>query len=533
MKIFHKNVLFFYLLVGIIAFDQLPNTFFQQDEWAIFGKYLYWDKIALPWVNRLFFYESVSHLIPFTTVFYYFQFKFFGLWFAPYAMASIILHIINALLVTKVVLQLKGSKVIAFLSGLLFLINPTTTQAVTWIATAPGTILSVMFTLLSIVFMLQHKLMLSLLALVAALGFKESSVFLFLFLPVLSIISRREVKRRFDHAVIAVIFVGLIYFGVRLFFSIVGPKAPVSIEYFSQPTLPVYIYRFLTNPIKVFSQTIVPQEIIIFISNGIMKLAYPHLTSGDVPDPYIAQSVGSDIVSYGISAIILGIIFLILRKKSILSVAIIFIAMSVLPLILIPGPAGYISLFDGRHLYMTSVGVGIVLAILAVTIVEASSRLRWIAVSIVAAYFLYGIGYIRMTLTNQVTVAETRKGILNTITKKYPKLPKKAIIITESDKAYYGLPPGETVLPFQSGFGNTLLVWYDMNGDKFPACFFKQNFLYIITEQGYKECEGRGFGYFREMENLIKVQKEYQIPVDNIIRFKYISSRQVFLPISF
>lgn len=508
-----------FLLMASLAFGNLTRSFFLQDEWAIFGNYLYWQKMGFSWTERLFNYGSVTHLIPFTTLFSYLQFTLFGLNFAPYAITSVFLHVVNALLVTKVALELRYGKAIGFLSGLFFLTNPTTGQAVTWIATASGTVVSVTFTLLTLIFFLRNKLILSFVCLVLALGFKESSVFLFLFLPVLWILTPRNEKRNFRSSIGVLILLGILYVGVRLLFRFAGPQVP-DIQSLSQPPFFVYAYRVVSHPFKAFSQSIFPQEIIIKISNEMMKLAYPTLVSGKVPDPYIAQSVGSDIVSYMLSILIIGIIFVVGKLRT-LGLPLLFVAMSVLPLIFIPGIAGYISLFDGRHLYMTSIGVSIVLASLTVSAFQKFFKMRWFTVGIVGVYFGYSIWYIHTAIVRQAVIAETRRTILKKITMWYPKLPEKVIVVTQSDKAFYGLPPEEYILPFQSGFGNTLLVWYDRHGEKFPACFFEHKFLYELTSQDYKECGGRGFGYFRSPDNLSVLLKKYNFTKDNVLSFSY------------
>lgn len=510
---------FLFLFITVLAFGSLAWSFFLQDEWLIFGNYLYWQKMGLSWIERLFFYGGFTHLIPFANIFSYLQFIFFGLNFAPYAITSVFLHVVNALLVTKIALESRYGKAIGFLSGLFFLINPTTGQAVTWIATAPGTVVSVTFTLFTLLFFLRKNMILSFACLILALGFKESSVFLFLYLPVLWILTLQNDKRSFRSSIGVLILLGTLYIGVRLLFRFAGPQVP-AIQSFSQPSFFVYLYRVVSHPFKAFSQSIFPQEIIINISNEMMKLAYPTLVSGKVPDPYIAQSVGSDIVSYSLSILIIGVIFVVGKLRT-LGLPLLFVAMSVLPLIFIPGSAGYISLFDGRHLYMTSIGISIVLAMLFVSMSRTFLKLRWFIVGIVGIYFGYSVWYIHSAIARQVSIADTRKIILEKIITWYPKLPERALIITQSDKAFYGLPPEEYILPFQSGFGNTLLVWYDRHGDSFPACFFEHKFLYELTSQDYKECGGRGFGYFRSPDNISVLLKKYNLSKDNVLSFSY------------
>ena len=69
-----------------------------------------------------------------------------------------------------------------------------------------------------------------------------------------------------------------------------------------------------------------------------------------------------------------------------------------------------------------------------------------------------------------------------------------------------------------------MLVWYNEHGENFPSCFFKGQFLYVLQSQGYRQCEGRGFGYFRKAEDLKKSIKENNLRPENVVAFSYISS---------
>ncbi len=124
-------------------------------------------------------------------------------------------------------------------------------------------------------------------------------------------------------------------------------------------------------------------------------------------------------------------------------------------------------------------------------------------------------------------MSTVRKSILNDINKQYPKLSPKTIIYVESDMPYYGLPIGENVVPFQSGFGQTLLVWYYFHGDKLPSCFFENSWLYDLLAQGYRSCLGQGFGYFRHYDDLVSGVKNYDISLSSVIAFSWNSDKGI------
>src|SRR3989338_10493172 len=112
------NLLIFaiFLVTILLVYGKLPFTFFQQDEWAIFANYIYWDTFGLDWLNRLFIYEQDTHIIPMSNLFSYLQFKLFGLNFAPYAWVGIVLHLVNSLLVVKLANLLGKNKMLGLIA---------------------------------------------------------------------------------------------------------------------------------------------------------------------------------------------------------------------------------------------------------------------------------------------------------------------------------------------------------------------------------------------------------------------------------
>lgn len=532
--------------LAVLAFGNLAQTFFLQDEWAIFGNYLYWQKANLSWFTRLFVYEQETHLIPLANAVSYLQFKVFGLHFSWYAYASILLHGVNAYLVYILARKLLKETRIAVISSLFFLVNAPAHQGVTWVATTIGTAGSAFFVLLSLIFLHHHvvarkafswNFIISLCFFVLSLGFKETSIFLFVFYPLFVILTTRKKRKKILVGTLVSLFlIGIIYVSARVGMSGFWTQTAATAQELSQPNIIVYGYRFLTNPIKIAAQSVIPQAQIVAGAQLLMRLAYPQFMTGGTPDPYLVTSVASDIVTYGIAFFLALFMLLVYPKaRSVVLISVAFIITSSIPFLIIPGRAGYISLFDGRHLYMTSIFTSILMSFVYVLIYNAAVRNTFLRIATVIGLVLY-IGWsartIRRDNATQVAIANTRQSILATITRSYPTVPSRVVFYIESDKAYYGLPPEETIVPFQSGFGQTLLVWYNARGGDFPACFFERKFLYVLMSQDYKECEGRGFGYYRNFERLGSVVKAYKIESEHIIAFRFNSSANALIDIS-
>ena len=153
--------------------------------------------------------------------------------------------------------------------------------------------------------------------------------------------------------------------------------------------------------------------------------------------------------------------------------------------------------------------------------------MRYVFIILVSLTIL-NVFWLERQLSVYVEEGTVRKEILNIVKRNYPQLPSKVIFYTESEKSYYGLPPNERTLPFQSGFGQTLLVWYYPT-EHFSQEFFENQFLWEITDQGYKEKGERAFGYFRDFNKLVKTVENEKLPIESVISFRYDSENQILI----
>lgn len=531
-----------YLLFALLAFGNLTHAFFQQDEWAIFGIYSYFDKVNLGWFERLFTYGQNTHMIPLSGLLSNIQYKIFGLDFASYAYFSIAIHTVNAYLVYYLANLFFKKKLPAFIAGLIFLANLIPSQAITWVATTSSTAGATLCTLLSLIFLTKFFLyknskkfiVLSFIFLFLSLLFKESSIFMFLFVIVFWFVF--DFKRSYNRGLlffIGISFVGALYVLPRLFLMLLN-STDVSVDGLAQPSFPVYIYRLISFPFKAISQSIIPANFIYFLADKLLLVGYPQFMYGKIPDIHVSQTIGADTITYILTAIILLIcsLFYILAKNkkmvvnaNIIIISVVFVSLSSLPFIFIPGNPGYFSLFDGRSLYLSSIFMSILLVNIFLLIYNFFGKKKIVPVLVLlfVSFIIFNVLNIAKNIESEVKQGEMRKSILNQMQKTYPKLSKRVIFYTESDSSFYGLPIDDKIMPFLSGFGQTLLVWYEEHGEDFPACFFQDKYLYAIIEQGYKECDERGYGYFRKFDSLKEAMVQFGINPNNIISFRYTS----------
>lgn len=543
----------FLILVILLAYWDLPKTFFQQDEWLIFGKIIVRE--ATGGVGNVLiypFFGSRGHFTPLAFFQTYSELKLFGLLFEPIAYISIATHIANSLLLFYFAYLLLKNKFLAFCSSLVFSVEVISSQAVTWIGASANTQGAVLFLLLSLIFILKYlqgnkkiNYYMALVFFFVGLLFKETIVFFFLLALLLwFLFGQKKGIKQFFLFLKPLIILGFIYSLIRvLLFFIPSPVAsasvnPVNISLVSD------IAKLFLSPFKILPQTIFPQHLLIGISDIATLFFYPKQAFGGVVNPYFSQTVvfGQVIPFLSIPILLIGFIvykLLLKRKDVLLSKAVVFsllfIMLSSFPLAFLPANAnGNLPIYESRHLHVAAIGMSIFLVVGLYTVVKfflkqskpriESVRGKYVPLVffiILAPILLTHLMLTRTEINRLVKISIPRKSILKSIITSYPRLPQKVLFYTQSDTAYYGMLIEEKALPVQINFGLMLLVWYQKD-ENFPPCLFDFNpQAFHMLAQRYIECEGRGFGYFRDYDKLIFAIKENSIPLNNVISYSW------------
>lgn len=546
------NKKFFLLIVFILGiavfynYQFLPKTFFQQDEWGAFSLYLFWRSIGLKEAFQNFILTDVAlHFTPLANIFLYLQFKLFGLNFSPYAYFSLGLHTLNSVLVCLWAFLLFRRWYLAVIAGLIFAVNSISHQAVSWVGTTVNSGGSCLFLLLTLIFFYEDLkqpkikwLFLFLLSLITALGFKETTGFLFIFMPLFWLtFSSAKGFAFFKKPILPLFVVGFLYLGLRIMLLFNSAAYVFQAGSFPPPPKIIYLYRLLVTPLRAISQSLWGEKGTLDLAQLTVKLGYPDFQKqiGTTASDLFTQTVVADLVSFSLSVFVIFIGLVLFRyfkrlKEDHLArataLAIIFIALSSLPFAFIPGKAGYFSILEPRHLYISLIGSSIFMALFLFGLSH------WLAVKTkksIYLYFLfllvpilaYHIKTTREDLKILVDRGQIRKEILAKIKNTYPDLPARAVFYVESDTAYYGFPDSKRNLPFQVGPGKILLIWY-YNQKKYPPCFYNDLFLYkLVDSQGYRECQGRGFGYFRDYDKLVEILKTNNLSTENVFAFSW------------
>lgn len=554
-----KLTCFFGFIISIFYIRSLAG-YFQGDEWYYFTQLLPYTKVWYgPFAvlfNSVVDAQKVSggaHYTPISFLLYYLNILFFRFNFWPYALCALIVHIANTLLVFIFIRQLFPKKTIIALLGSIFIAcSYIHFQAVVWVMTYIWTGLAVTFFLLSIIYLniylkglKQKYLVISALSLLCALLTKESTVVLFVLIPLVVFLERGFFLKKvivFSYGLVAFVYFVFRFVAPPMLAKMYPPTA--SVTEIHKLDLGLTLFRMATYPLKMIVEVFIPDKFILPITEFITPLAYPVYGAEKTErgTNYLAfvQGAGSDMVIYVLSVVVLFILGIALycaiskkRKESrnaiILGFAI--IVFTAIPLVSIatysPG-WGYVTFIDSRHIYLASVGGAILFGMgtyaLAQFLSQLSKRAVFVSVYsflliIVGAWLVTNFILLQKEFTFLNTMAMQRKKIIDYLQLSLPEINKEQTILIKSDTGYYGFPP---IPPFQNNFGQVITsIYYDK--DMLPREFMQSDFLTknSLNGEGYVAFHNKGFGYFLQEKPLIQAVLDKKIDPKHVYAFSW------------
>lgn len=548
-----KNKMSIQVVLGIMilvlcvffTYKDIMQNFFEQDEWAafatniIFGQFSFLEKIKFLFSSSGIF----SHLIPVTTYIFYLMNKVFDLQAVWYFMIIVILHISNTVFVYILTQKLTKNTLMAFCAGLFFGINWISSQAVTWFSAAFGAQLSTTFFLLSLLLYciyLEKKKRKYFIASVVLFIFsfmsKETTLTLIIIYPLLiwyytyvplSHIFRKENRENFLWFFYSVI----LFFAFKILLLSINPF-PVLATIGNSSKAPFILFpRLFLYPLLAFSQIYDPGGIIFHLSKPFVMYEYPQLTA-DSSFLRIVESIGPDVLYLLVSFVL--IIFCIFtiqhmlgrnrRMAFLIIVLLVAFFLSILPYIPLPR---FISLLEPRYYYTPNIFASILCVTCFWYWIHSSFLKQYTAciLTIVTGVIIFfHFQQIQSDIMQKVLIAKERKALLSQMKIFLPVLSEKKNIFFMTGSGYDYLLPGLKI-PFQSGFGNVLMVWYFDNTHIIPQ-LVENNFLYGLTEQGYRMFHGVGFGYYFEKNALTRDLKDKKFSVNNVHAFFWNRNKQ-------
>ncbi len=505
-------------LFVVLVFWELTLTFYQQDEWYGLGDILTkgYQSIFVG-INPLSVILGQGRIVADALVFWLLGRFPFNI--VPVALFAITFHAINTCLVYLLANKFLKNKILSLLASLFFAFNGVAAGAVTWAASGTGTLPATTLILLGLLSYFkfietnQLKWLFGVFtSLYISLYFKEIGIFLFIFLPLFHLIFLHYPFKKWLLRFTAFVIFFLISFSVVV---IQFQSIPVEKDLFitgatTNPFLTI-ISRVLIYPLTSFSLTLIPSEAFFNFAKHLTWVYYPFLP----PDIYdlVAQSVVLDGLAVFLSLMIAFLLFILFKnnpdKKYVIFFAL-FIIFSFLPYVIIGKNGAYL---ENRYYYLAAFGWGILAGLI--------TQNKKFLISLFLIFILIHATVVKAEIQKQEELAIERKYILGEILKIKPKLDQKTVFYVSGDRNFY-VSAGNP-MPWQQGLGYTLLVWY-YGQNKAPQelkSLISEQYLWGIGEQGYKEIQGVGFGYFWEKAKLEEVIKTKGASRKDIITLYY------------
>jgi len=545
MKFFSKQ---FFPIIGIIVlsvcvfltYKDITRNFFEQDEWAVlaynivFGQLSSWEKIKFLFSSS----GILSHFIPLTMYSFYLMNKVFGLQMNWYFFTIIIVHVTNSICVFLLTRKLIKNELIALCAGLFFGINWASSQAVTWFAAAFGVQFSTFFFLSSVLLyciFLENKnkkiFFTSVVLFIFSFLFKESTLTLIIIYPLLfsyfKKISILHLFRKKNRGNFLWFFISVIFFFIfKIILLYVNPYfVSATIGNTSQAPF-ILIPRILFYPLLAFSQIYDPGGIIFHLATPFIHYEYPALVSSDAFSGIVA-TIGPDVLYLLLSFLLLQICFITIlhmKKKHQQTAYFTLLGMvsffaSILPYVPLPR---FISFLELRYYYTPNIFASMILAVcLWYWVSNAFFKKYTVVIVLILTGTIVFFHYqqIQKDLYQKLLTAKERKALLTQMKLLLPGLSEKINVFFMTGDGYDYLLPGLKI-PFQSGFGNILMIEYYDNTHITPK-LVDNNYLYGLKEQGYKMYHGVGFGYYFEKDMLLRDLKNKKFFINSIHAFSW------------
>lgn len=516
------------LLLVLIGYWGLHQTFYQQDEWQEIG--LLYSGVITP--NPFDDFSFLELIFGQGRVFSDLMLSFFLLVFpfnmGPLAFGSLFLHALNVFLVYKLAIRLTKNQFLACTAASLFAINAVAHQAVTWgaaIATLPATALILGALLSYLHFLETDKKKFYYLAFGLAFGsllFKEIGIFLFILLPILYALHKKASWK----AILQVNWLFLVYGLAIVIFRtalLVGADSQngtfVTGGNFGGKVL-VHLFLY---PLTGLFQALVPSLPMYEFAESIAKLQYPYLRTTALAE-IVPQTIITDLVTLFGSVILIGLVYMINKKNNEHDSQLLFVAfglalLSFLPYAVLDRGGSYM---DSRYYYVAAIGASLVIGYLIIELWKRTIMTKIIAALLLVVLVSFHWRYTRAEIATQVDVARQRQTLLRSFKDYYPVLPAKTIVYLTGNRDHY---IAANKAPLQQGVGYTLMVWY-YGTETIPKQFLADKFLWDQGSEGYEEIGSQGFGFFTDLTKLQATYQEFGLSSANILAFYWDSENQ-------
>ncbi len=488
------------ILVALISFWGINHIFFQQDEWLGLGGALSRkDHGGIVRVVKDIFTPNggLFRFLPLTSIANYVVFNTLALNFSWYGYLAFSAAVINALLIYFCIEKLSGSKIISIVTTLFWLTNGYSQQAITWVSSIVPSQFSFMFFMLSfwnlLIFREKHalkNLLFSSLFILISLLFKESGIYYIFIFPLL--ISSKRTRWHWTLLLIPLLLTVLI---PKVFFQKVKTSSTVP-EAAKVTNIGNIIYNIFLIPSRTFFQTFIPQKQLYNLFYKANQFHYGNLADGYVVESIIGDTV-SLVGSFTILLVVIGAVAAAQKSKNTILFALAAFGFSCAPFILFPNQP---AVLESRFYIFPALWAGLILALTIDAYLSLLPKVKYLlTAAILVPLFGYYIINVRANLASDIKIGSYRKAILETVSQVKPDLRKNNV--------FYFFTDNNGFWEFQSGFGQTLAVWFYDSGKISKETLTDRDY-WDLSYEGIKNYSKGKFGYFMTYSKLQQSLKE-------------------------
>jgi len=530
-KIFKNNffTLLFFLVVSFLLYWRLKDHFYEQDEWwglgLIFSKGI--SSVCRNGLINCFLFGSGRPVAALINYIFYSQFAFN---IVPIAFTSIILHGVVAYLIYLFLGEINKNRLTNFFAALFFIVNSSSTQAVSWFS-SQAVLLSTLFFLLTLIFYFRFLsregkkyLLFSYVTYYLSFITKEMIImFSFLMIYLYYHFRDKDLKKNF---VVNLPFISISLFAFLRYllnYFIKSEQIGNIINSSSVGVLGI-LFNFIKIPLLSFVQIIISQEQMFWLSKKLSLFIF-NVDKGDL----FLQSTFSTVLVVLFSTILLLVAIKLLVKNKILIknlvIGILIYILGVLPYaVIVQRGTSYL---ESRYYYLSTIGLSVVFVSIAWgKIVEDKRFKKMLCIFLFCLYTVWQITFIEKNINTKLGMSSVRKIIVSQLDSIDLKRSKKNVFFIDSDISFFGQK-----LPFQQGIGHMLMVIFYKQGVIAEEMLSSKKLLQI-NSQGYLEYEDYLFGYYED-ENLLKKDlDEKHFSVNDLKALKWDENDLKFIDIS-
>ena len=543
LALFYTGILLFY-------YWDIDKVYFQQDEWHALGKTIYYANANF---LDIFVRKFAFHYIPVANIYFVIEYLFFGIEPKYYLFFGIFLQSITGVSFYILLKKMFKNSVAAFVAALLFITNFEVSQVI-MVEMISFYTLSLLF--VNILFIKLYdfitsksqtknvaKVLLVIFFILAILT-HEAWFALVILIP-LFILMFRSSEANFNwkkgdlYIVAAAVLFILFRLALQVLLPMDGKIPPQPSGRFAMA------HSVATLPFKATTQYIVGFNNIFSLSRLYQNKMSYYRNDKTVNQDLMATTIVYDMVVYYIVGFLLIALLLILfickaslsLKNKYIRAMIFGIGWIVTMSVIISAQKRFFNSIDSRYMYLFGEGIIIFTTSLILYILNNFKNVLSAKFAVLASVLLYVLIFghysyfqIRKTENAVVEISRVRSSIISQIKKINPSLNDKTVVYLKcSDDCLsnnqFGMP-ADWIVPFQNGFGWTLLVVYSENDPKKYAQFFsRDSFLWERYSTGYKEINGNGFGYFTNASELRDTMRKYHLNKSNLLALKYESKK--------